>query len=458
MRPSSSTSSGWAADGLLGPLFGDRAVQARIDDDAIVVAMLAVEGALALAAADAGVVPLDAAAAIAAAASDLDVEVEWLGLAARSAGNPVPALVRMLTQAVPDRHRAWVHHGATSQDVWDTALVLVVRAACDVIGGRTDGAALAAAELAASHRDTIMVGRTLGQHAMPTTFGLRAAGWADALLTASIEQRRAAQRLPVQLGGAVGTLAAYGEHGLAVRAALADRLGLPGGDRPLSWHTDRSPWLGLAAGLGQLAAACGKVALDIRGLATTDIGELRIAAAGSGGSSAMPHKHNPVAAILAGADVVRVPGLVATLQAASVHEHERADGSWHAEWQPLRELVSVVGGATARTADAVAGIEVDVDRMRHNLEVTDGLVMTESVAGRLAEQLGRQAAHDLVAGVAERAGAEHVPFRAVLLADPDVTRHLDAAAIDAALDPESWLGTAGPSVDAVVRRVREALR
>jgi 3-carboxy-cis,cis-muconate cycloisomerase len=447
MKPSSSTS-----EGLFGGLFADPAVDAALGDAALVSAFLAAEAALVLAAADVGLVPVEAAAAIAAAADDLDVDIDTLGREAMSTGNPVPPLVTRLGAAVPETARAWVHLGATSQDIVDTGFVLTHRAAAGLVADRVDAAADRAADLATSHRDTLMVARSLGQHAMPTTFGLRAAGWLGGLRTAAVALRAAADALPVQLGGAVGTLAGYGEQGLEVRRAFADRLGLPGGDRPLAWHTDRTPWLALAAALGQVSAAVGKVALDVRLLTATEVGEVGVGAVGSGGSSAMPHKHNPVEAILATAGVMRVPGLIGSLHAASAHAHERADGAWHAEWVPLRELVSVVGGVAARAGELLDGLSVDPARMRENLDRSGGAIMAESVAARLSGALGRSEAQRLVAAVVRQAAQSGTPLRDALLADPVVAEHLDAAAVDEALDPRSRLGIAGIAVDEEVRR------
>jgi 3-carboxy-cis,cis-muconate cycloisomerase len=447
MKPSSSTS-----EGLFGGLFADPAVDAAIGDAALVTAFLTTEAALVLAAADVGLVPADAAAAIADAAGDLDVDIDTLGREAMATGNPVPPLVSRLGAAVPEAARAWVHLGATSQDIVDTGFVLTHRAAAGLIADRVDDAADRAADLATAHRDTLMVARSLGQHAMPTTFGLRAAGWLSGLRIAAASLRTATDALPVQLGGAVGTLAGYGEAGLEVRRAFADRLDLPGGDRPLAWHTDRTPWLTLAGALGLVSAAVGKVALDVRLLTTTEVGEVGVGAAGSGGSSAMPHKHNPVEAILATAGVMRVPGLIGSLHAASAHAHERADGAWHAEWLPLRELVSVVGGVAARATELLDGLTVDPGRMRENLDRSGGAIMAESVAARLFAALGRTEAQRLVAACARQAAESGTPLRDALLVEPAVAEHLDAAAVDEALDPRGRLGIAGVAVDEEVRR------
>jgi 3-carboxy-cis,cis-muconate cycloisomerase len=445
MRRSSLTS-----DGLFGPLFADPEVDAALGEGSLVAACLTAEAALALAAAEVGLVPGPAAAQVAQAAAELNVDIDALGREARSTGNPIPPLVARLEAAVPESARAWVHFGATSQDILDTAMVLTQRAAAELIADRVDLVADRVAALVGAHRDTVMVARSLGQHAMPTTFGLHAAGWLVALRTAAAALRSAAAALPAQLGGAVGTLAGYDDQGFEIRRAFADRLGLPGGDRPLAWHTDRSAWLELAGALSRVAAAVGKLALDVRLLTATEVGELGLGP--DGGSSAMPHKHNPVDAILATAAVMRVPGLVATIHTAAVHAHERADGAWHAEWVPLRELASVVGGAAARAGELLASLTVDADRMRHNLELTRGAIMTESVAARLAGGLGRSEAHALVAAIASRATAQGATLRDELLTDPGVTAQLDVASIDAALDPRNRLGIAGVAVDEALRR------
>jgi 3-carboxy-cis,cis-muconate cycloisomerase len=447
MRPSSSTS-----ERLFGELFADPAVDLAVGDAALVAACLEVEAALALAAADVGLVPAEAAAAIASAARGLEVDVGALGHDAVASGNPVPPLVTRLGAAVPASAQPWVHLGATSQDILDTALVLTHRIAAGLVADRVATAADHAAELAVRHRDTVMIARSLGQHAAPTTFGLRAAGWLTALRGSATSLRAAADRLPVQLGGAVGTLAGYDGHGFEVRSALARQLGLPGGDRPLAWHTDRTPWLDLASALGLVASAVGKVALDVRLLTATEVGEVRVGAPGNGGSSAMPHKRNPVEAILAAAGVARAPGLVATLYAVSVHAHERADGEWHAEWPALRELTSVVGGVAARGAELLGGLTVDPARMQRNLELTGGAVMADSVAARLAGVMGRDQAHELVATLVRRAAERDTSLRGVLLAEPAVMEVLDTDAVDAALDPRTRLGIAGAAVDEAVRR------
>ncbi len=408
------------SESLLSPLFGAAAVDEQVSDEALLRAMLEAERALAEAGADVGVVPTAAAEEISAATA------EDIGpLDSQQAGNPVVPLVRALGERLPQNARPWLHYGATSQDILDTALMLCVTRAVKAF----ESPEHACADLARAYRRTPMAARTLGQQAGPTTFGLKAAGWLTGLVEARVRLD-----LPVQLGGATGTLAAYGD--VAVVERFAERLGLA--VPVLPWHTNRRPVLDIVAALGKLIVALGKIALDVTLLAQTEVGEVSEA---SGGSSAMPHKQNPVDSILVTAAARRMPGLLTTLY--GLHEHERATGSWHAEWEPLRELVRLAGSAAARTTRMLAGLKVHPDRMRANLDLTGGLVMSEAVAARLAPSLGRTAAHDLVARLA-RADS----FREALIADPDVRKVLETEQeIDAVLDPISRLGASEALID-----------
>jgi 3-carboxy-cis,cis-muconate cycloisomerase len=439
MRPSSSTSDG---GGLLGRLSGAPEVDAALSDRALVAAMLDVEAALASSSAAAGAIPEAAAQAIVAACDVDRVDLSALADASLAGGNPVMPLVTQLGALLPPDAEAWVHHGATSQDVLDTALVLVARRAGDPLLAALRRAGERCADLADAHRGTVLLGRTLGQAAAPTTFGLTAAGWLTGLSTATRRLDDVLASLPVQLGGPVGTLAALGGHGIEVAARLARALDLR--QPPLPWHTDRSPVLDLAAALGGVLSSCGKVGLDVGLLAHTEVDEVREGGGpGRGGSSAMPHKHNPVDAVLLVAAARRGPGLVATLLGAGLHEHQRAAGSWHAEWEPLLDLLHLAGGAAARTAALLDGLEVRPARMRANLDDTGGTVLAEAVAARLSPYVGRGRAQSLVAGAAGSGGA----FREALLAVPEVETHLGADGVDAALDPKAWLGCADELVD-----------
>ncbi|HWC42750.1 MAG TPA: 3-carboxy-cis,cis-muconate cycloisomerase [Actinomycetota bacterium] len=437
--------------GLLGPLSGGSRTDAEVSDRAFLQAMLDAERALAAASARVGIVPDQAAAAIAAACQAGRFDPADLGRRALGAGNPVVPLVRDLTAVVaeaagPEAAR-WVHHGATSQDILDTAASLVASRALQPVLDDLDGAARAAAVLADRHRATVMAGRTLGQQALPTTFGLKASGWLTALGEAAAGLDRVRRtRLAAQLGGAAGTLAALGPDGVEVARHYARELGL--GEPDLPWHTDRTRVAELAGALGTAAGVLGKLALDVTLLAQTEIGEVSEPATdGRGGSSTLPHKRNPVTAVLVRAATARVPGLVATLLAAMDQEQERATGAWHAEWEPQAELLRLVGGAAARTRALLEGLEVHPERMRANLEAAGGLPMTERVAGRLAGALGRVAANDLVRRLAGDAAGSGRPLRAALVADPTVRAHLDEAEVDRLLDPAGYLGSADQLVD-----------
>jgi 3-carboxy-cis,cis-muconate cycloisomerase len=456
MRPSSSTSD--AADhpyqggALLGPLFESADVSSQLSDEALLRQLLQTEADLALAAADVGIIPAQAAQQIAAAATHLDIDPRALGEAAVEAGNPVPVLVDRLTAAVSPDARAYVHCGATSQDILDTALGRCVTAAGERVATTASSTARELARLARRHRDTVLVARTLGQHAVPTTFGLIVAGWALGVHRGAEEVQHAVRRIPVQLGGAAGTLAGFGDDGINLAAALAAR-GAGAAPGPLPWHTDRWPWVQVSAACAQLVAAAGKAATDLVSLSATDVGEVSFD--GGGSSSAMPHKQNPVDAVLIRADATRMPGLVATVLAASVHDGQRATGAWHAEWQPMRELLAVTGGAVYRLAHLTPKLRPRPDRMADNLARTHGAVMSESLTARLAPTLGRDEARSTVRRLIAAATETGRSLTEVAATDDTVTRVLPPVEIRAALDPASWLGSAGRMTDAVVAEIGE---
>jgi 3-carboxy-cis,cis-muconate cycloisomerase len=309
-----------------------------------------------------GLVPATAADAVTKVCSEpAGLDLATVVAHAADAGNPVPPLVTVLRQAVGERDAVAVHVGATSQDILDTALVLVARRALAAIDVDLSAAAAAAAGLADAHRDDVVMGRTLLQQALPTTFGLKAAGWLTGLDGARARLLWADSSLPVQYGGAVGTLAASRGSGVDVRTALAAELGLQ--NPPLAWHTVRLPIADLSAALGAAAGVLATVAVDIVLMAQTEVGEMAEVSEGRGGSSAIPHKNNPVAAISARACARRAPGLVATLLASMEQEHERAAGAWHAEWPTLADLLVAVGSAAAWLAESLRSLRLDTARM-----------------------------------------------------------------------------------------------
>ncbi len=431
-------------DGLFDALFGRGAVSTGDFD--WLQAMLDVEAALARAAERAGVTLAGTGAAVTAIATAERFDVAEIGRQAALAGNPVPALVRALTAQLPAEAKAAVHAGATSQDIIDTAVMLLAKRAIAAICADLAATADKAAELARAHAQTVMAGRTLLQQAVPVTFGLVAAGWLAGIDESRRElDRIVTTRLAIQYGGAAGTLASLGSRGPAVAALLAEELGLA--EPVLPWHTDRQRILQLAAALTGACAAVGKVARDVTLLAQTEVAEL---AEGTddrrqGGSSAMPHKRNPVASVLVLGGTRRAPGLLATLAAAAEQEHQRAAGAWHAEWETLSDLLRLTGSAASWSATLLTGLHVDAIRMRANLDASRGLLMAEHVAAELAPALGRLEAHDLVAAAAVRAAEQGTGLAEALLRDADAAAALQTAGIGeaelaAAVDPAGYLG------------------
>jgi len=380
MRPSSSNSE-QTCSGLLGRLPGDPNLDALIDDAALLAAMLRFEAGLARCQAALGVIPLDSSRVIQAVAKTADYDVDELGSAAAESGNPVVPLVSWLARdvgAADVAASAHVHFGTTSQDVLDSALMMTAHAAVEHL---LEGLAVAAdrvAGLAQEHAQTLMTGRTLGQSAAPITFGLKAVGWLDGLDAATARLTGSRARLAIQLGGPVGTRAAYGEKADALADALAAELGLAVA-RP--WHTERSRVVELASALGQTVAACAKIAADVILLSQNEIGELsEQRKTGRGGSSSMPHKHNPIGSVLVRAAAAQTPGLVATVLAAAVHDGERATGPWHAEWAPLRRLLHLAGGAVDGIADVASGLQVHESVMRQHVEGVGGAPLAHVTA------------------------------------------------------------------------------
>ncbi|MGY1812528.1 3-carboxy-cis,cis-muconate cycloisomerase [Blastococcus sp. SYSU D00820] len=429
--------------GLFDATFARGGAAAAVSDDAWFRALLAVEAALARAAARAGLVPATAADAVTAACAD-PAGLDLATVVARSAdaGNPVPPLVRALQDAVGERDAVAVHVGGTSQDVLDTALVLLARDAVRAIDADLAAAAEAAAELARAHRDDVVMGRTLMQQALPTTFGLKAAGWLAGLDGARLRLAEVVASLPVQYGGAVGTLAASSGAGVAVRSGLAEELGLA--DTAVPWHTVRLPVADLAGALGAAAGVVATVAVDVVLLAQSEVAEAAESGAGRGGSSAMPHKRNPVAAISARACARRAPGLVATLLGAMEQEHERAAGAWHSEWPTLTGLLATVGSAAAWLTESLTGLRPDVERMAATAAAAAEGPLAGALADALTPSLGRGAAHDAAAAATREARESGRPLAEVVAARTDV----DVAAVLAAAAPD--VGEAGAQVDAAL--------
>jgi 3-carboxy-cis,cis-muconate cycloisomerase len=465
MKPSSSiydpTLEIMTTSSLTAALFTSEGMQRIFSDQNTIQSMLKVEAALASVLATEEVIPRSAAEIIVSACKAEQIDLAALSKEVGSAGNLAIPLVKQLTAAVAsvDADAArYVHWGATSQDIIDSGRVLQLREAIDLIA--TDLAALSdtLAALAHHHRATIMMGRTWMQHAQPTTLGLKIAGWLDALMRHQDRLQTLRQRLCVlQLGGATGTLASFGDRGLTVATALAKDLSL---DLPaLPWHTHRDRIAEMATTLGLLTGTLGKIARDIALHAQTEIAELAEPnAPGRGGSSTMPHKRNPVACSAVLACVTRVPALVSTMLAAMVQEQERALGSWQAEWETLPEIAMLTSAALNHLRELMSGLSVDAARMRANIDITQGLVMAEAVSLALAPLIGRAAAHKLIEDACHKAVESGQSLRDILQSDPRRPAEFSAAKLDALFDPERYTGEAPAFVDRVLEhhRLRKA--
>jgi 3-carboxy-cis,cis-muconate cycloisomerase len=413
-----------------------------VDERAWLQAMLDFEAALARATS-----PADAAEAIAAACVADGFDIAAIGRSTADKGTPVPGLLSQLRAKLPDDAAQHVHRGATSQDVVDSAAMLVARRALVPLLEDLAAAAEASATLAERYRDAPMAGRTLLQQALPVTFGLKAAGWLAGLDEVHMELAAVrSNALALQLGGAVGTLASLGDEGLDVVKQVARSLDLA--EPALPWQPLRTRPARLACALGEAAGVMGKVALDVTLMAQTEVAEAAEGGGeGRGGSSTLPHKRNPVGAVAVTACATRVPGLVATMLAAMPQEHERAAGAWQAEAETVSDLLRLTGSAAAALRELLGGLEPDPERMRRNLDLTGGLLMTESVVTALAPSIGHSKAQELVEAAARRSLDEGRPVRELLAELPEVSGSIGEDGLDAALAPESYLGVAGRLID-----------
>jgi 3-carboxy-cis,cis-muconate cycloisomerase len=435
---------------LLAPMLSSAAMRAVCDDGAYLQYMLDFEAALARAEAASGVIPPNAAGPIAAACKASSFNLADLAEAATRSGNLAIPLVKSLTanvaKADADAAR-YVHWGATSQDVIDTAGMLTLRAAIGALLADLDRAIAGFAKLARQHRNTAVVARTWLQHALPMPFGLKLAEYAAALHRSRGRlQRLRSEGLALQFGGAAGTLAALGDKGMVVAEKLAQELKLPLPDAP--WHTHRDRIAEAASLFAVLTGTCGKIARDVSLMMQTDVAEaFEPSGEGRGGSSTMPHKRNPVAAATALAAATMAPNLVATIFAAQVQDHERSAGPWQAEWPTLPSLLLVTSGALAAIVDMAEGMEVDASRMRANLDTTNGLIMAEAVAMALAEKIGKSEAHHLVEAASKKAVTEKKGLRDVLTKNPKVTAHLSADRLVKLFEPMAYQGASQALID-----------
>jgi 3-carboxy-cis,cis-muconate cycloisomerase len=421
-------------------------------DRAYLQALLDVEVALAVAEAEAGVIPASAVPEIRAAARAELYDIDAVAIDAVRDGNVVIPLVRKLTDTVRARNveaAGYVHCGATSQDIMDTALVLTMRAAGVMLHESLTQVMQSAAALAREHASTPMSGRTWLQHASPTTFGLKCAGWLDMIGRCRDRLGDAIDRAQVlQLGGAAGTLASLGDAGPAVADAMARELALRVPAAP--WHTHRDRIVDASSAFGITCGALGKVGRDLTLLAQSEVAEAF--EQHGGGSSSMPHKQNPVRAVIAVTAAIRAPGLVATMLAAMPQEHERAAGGWQAEWQTIADLIGLARDSAAAIASALGDLRVDPASMRRHLEVRGGVAMAEALSAALMPHMSREEAMAHVLRLSRLVERDGRSLRELGAADPDVSRWLSTAEIERALDPAQFLGAARTFVERVLRQ------
>ena len=443
-----------ADSAIFGGLYGTDEIRALFDDRRRLGFMLQVEVALARAQAALGIIPVEAAEAIAAAADPHALDLAQIRAETEKAGQPVMALAKALTQAAGPEAGRWIHWGATTQDITDTARVLQLRAALDPIERDLLALIRALATQAERHRSLVMAGRSFLQQALPVSFGYKAAVWLSPLLRHVERLHQLKPRLlQVQFGGAVGTLASLGDRGRAVTERLADDLGL--GCPIAPWHSARDGIAELGAWLGLVAGSLAKFAGDVTLLAQTEFGELvETTETGRGGSSTMPQKRNPIISTHIVAAAMAVEAQVPLLLAAQHHQLERAVGPWQAEALALPQALALTAGALAQAVRVADGMRPAPARMRANLAITHGLVMAERVMMALADRMGRSEAHHLVQAACLTALAEDRPLRAILGETAEVAAHLDAAALDRLMDPAGYLGESAAVVDRVVAAAR----
>jgi 3-carboxy-cis,cis-muconate cycloisomerase len=435
---------------LLAPMLSSGPMRRICDDTTTLQHMLDFEAGLARAEAAVGVIPGHTVEPIAKACRTESFDLAQLAEAATRSGNLAIPMVKALTAAVAKGNAEagrYVHWGATSQDVIDTATMLSLRGGIDVLLADLDRAINGFADLARRHRHTAVVARTWLQHALPMPFGLKLAEYAAALHRSRLRLKRLREEtLALQFGGAAGTLAALGDKGLAVAEALSRELRLTLPEAP--WHTHRDRIAEAASVFAIVTGTCGKIARDTSLMMQTDVGEaFEPAGEGRGGSSTMPHKRNPIAAATALGAATMAPNLAATIFAAQVQDHERSAGPWHAEWPTLPTLMLVTSGALAAIVDLAEGLEVDVARMRENLDATEGLIMAEAIAFALAEKIGKADAHHLVEAASKKAVADKKHLRDVLMNDLKVTAQLPREKIVALFEPMAYQGASQALID-----------
>ncbi len=442
--------------GLLSPFWAGTPVARVTSDQAVLDALIEVELALLDTYVDLRLAPATVAATIHSIARSNNFDTPGLAVRARGGGNPVIPLVddlRAAVAAVDAEAAGWVHRGATSQDILDTALMLTARRALAIVLDDAQTTILALASLADRHRKTLMVARTLTQHSVPTSFGLKAAGWLHGVVRAGRRLEAARAELCVQWGGAGGTLASFSlagseRTGIELQKAMAEKLNLKAPLVP--WHTQRACITEVADAATQLSDALGKIATDVLALVRPEIAELKEPqATGRGGSSAMPQKRNPVLSVLINGATHRVPSFAADLHRSAQGVDERPDGAWHGEWSAFRELLRLVGGAANLTAQLIPGLIVNTDAMLANLRRDGPLIVSERLMLEFGSLVGKEKLYEMVTAAVRDST---VDLAATLRAEPSLAMVSDER-LDASLDPANYLGAA----DDLITRVLDDL-
>jgi 3-carboxy-cis,cis-muconate cycloisomerase len=433
------------------PLFSTPAMTVVLSERNFVRHMHHFEVALAQALEDNSLAPRGTAADIKAVDPDT-LDLATLAHEARSASNLCIPFVKMFTAAVHSIHptsAGYVHWGATSQDVIDTATMLQLKQAIPLLQDDLKATCAHLASIIEAHKDTIMPGRTWLQQGPPITLGLKVATWLDALQRHQQRLAEVASRnIVLQFGGAVGTLAALAEHGIAVTQSLALHLDLPAPALP--WHTQRDRVAEIATTLGLLVGTLGKITRDISLLMQTEVAEfLEPAAPGRGGSSTMPHKRNPVGSAIVLSAAIRIPGLVSTMLSAMLQEHERGVGGWSAEWETLTEILRLTAGSLTAIKEIAACATVDSAAMQHNLDILHGVTMAEAVSFALADKLGKEKAHQLLETLSKRALHEKISLHQALAQEPAIREFFTSDQLAKLLEPRNYLGANRAFIDRV---------
>jgi 3-carboxy-cis,cis-muconate cycloisomerase len=433
-------------------IFSTAEMRQVFSDEARTGYYLEVEAALAKAQARLGIIPEKAAQEIVRQCRIENIDLARLKQQTERIGYPILGVVQQIVGLCADGLGEWAHWGATTQDITDTAAILQIRAALDLVEKDMEKVTASLADLSRRYRDTPMAGRSNLQQAVPLTFGFKMA----ALLAAMQRHReRLAQLRPRVLvgefGGAVGTLASLGNDGLKVQAEMMKELKL--GQPEIAWHTVRDRIGEVGCFLGLLSGTLGKISMDVKLLMQTEVAEVyEPFHEGRGSSSTMPQKRNPIASLYIHSTAAVIRQHVAALLEAAVADHERSTGPWEIEWISLPEIFLLASGALAQTRDMLAGLEVDAKRMRANLDLTLGMIVSEAVMMGLGPHLGRQYAHDLVYDICRKVAATGRPLVDLLAEDKDISKHLTRAELEKMCDPAGYLGQAGEMVDRVLAK------